>query len=516
MKTWNTCAYSVRTVGLATAGLVLSAASVAAAEDRIFSGPYTGPSSIGFPTDNLLIDDFEGDRPVGLSFEPSSPNIVPGNSVQPDGHSLMLGSWAPFEVAAMHAMFDAAALGGAPTQAGFVVTESAGLGMPAPITITVYLADGSTVSQVVDVLSDGASGTDDVFVGVENAVGISRITVASIIPISVDNVMYTSVAALPVAYVKDDVNGDGISDTTWYRSRRSSTETNTATVWLWNSGSSFTNLAPSLAAPSRRAKMLGVGDADADKKADLLWFEASTGRAWVWLMGGVAVNSVAVDRTLTGGWTVVGYDDLNGDKKADIVFRRTRGATTEMRVWEMDGAVVTNEVVANIAGGFNQVFTGDLDRDGRADLLMRSVRAAGCATETYFTSSLVDGALTAPARLENADGTDEMPLDRRYSVAGIADMTGDGAADIVWRHTSGDILIWDIDAMKVSSKSVLSKRATGLRTVGFPDVNGDGVREMAFRTARGDTSVWSLTGSTVSDTAAARISAPWVPAVNGK
>lgn len=518
MKTRNTCACSVRTVGLATAGLVLSMASFAAAEDRIFTAPFTGPSSIGFPTDSLLVDDFEGDRPVGLSFEPSNPNIVVGNSVEPGGHSLMLGAWNPFEVGAMHAIFDAAALGGAPTQAGFVITESAGLGMPTPITVTVYLADGSTVSQVVDAMSDGASSTDDVFVGIENAIGIERVTVASIIPISVDDVMYTSVAALPNAYVKDDVNGDGISDTVWYRARRSTTEANVANVWLWNTaaGTGFDNLAPSITAPSRRAKMVGVGDANADKKADMLWFEASTGRAWVWLMGGVTVNSVAVDRTLTGGWAVVGYDDLNGDKKADIVFRRTRGATTEIRVWEMNGGAVTNEVIASFAGGYNQVFTGDMNRDGRADLLLRSVRASGCSTEMYFTSSLVAGAMTEPARLAAAAGTLEEPLDRRYTVAGVADMTGDGAADIVFRHTSGDMLIWDIDSLKVSSKTVLSKRATGLRSVGFPDVNGDGIREMAFRSGRGDVSVWSVTGATASDSAAGRITKTWAPAANDK
>jgi len=56
-------------------------------------------------------------------------------------------------------------------------------------------------------------------------------------------------------------------------------------------------------------------------------------------------------------------------------------------------------------------------------------------------------------------------------------MTGDGAADVIFRHTSGDVVVWDIDDSKITSKTVLAQRATGFTIVGFPDVDGDNIQD---------------------------------------
>lgn len=305
MKTWNTLE-NVRGVGLAAIVATMSLATSAALAQSITSEPYSGPVAGGPAPESMLVADFEGDLPVGISFLPA-PTIVKGDSVAPGNRSMRLGQ-DPMQAPATQILFDAEALGGiAPRFAGFVVTESAGFGagVPAPIAVTVWFADGSSETANFNILSEGSDSLDDMLIRVDSKLGVAQITVASVIPISIDNVMYESNAApLPDRYVQDDVNGDGKSDSAWYRTRRVADDTAVSTVWLWGA-TSYTNLAPSLAAPSLRAKMVGMGDANGDKRADLLWHDARSGSLWVWMMGGIATSQQLVDRTVTGGWKVV-------------------------------------------------------------------------------------------------------------------------------------------------------------------------------------------------------------------
>ncbi|MEY4118149.1 MAG: hypothetical protein RLZZ116_1477 [Planctomycetota bacterium] len=522
MKTWNTLG-TVRSAGIAAVTASMSlATSVAMAGGSITIEAYSGPVSGGPAPESILVADFEGDLPVGLSFLPPAPAIVKGNSVAPGTRSLQLGQWDPFEVAATQILFDAEVLGGiAPRFAGFVVTESAGLGMPAPITVTVWYDNGTSQTANFDVLSQGSESADDMLIRVDSKLGITQITVASVIPISIDNVMYESNAeTLPDRYVQDDVNGDGKSDSAWFRTRRFADDTSISSVWLWGN-TSYTNLSPSLVAPANRARMVGIGDFDGDKRADLLWNDTRSGALWVWRMTALGTTQQLIDRTTTGGWAVVGFNDVNGDKRADIVMRRIVGASTELRLVALNGATVISDITTSLVGQYNAAYVGDLDRDGRADLLIKQRRAANCATETYFTTSLegdvagVGGAFSAPARLRDAANKFEAPLDRRYTIVGLADLSNDGSSDIVFRHTSGDIVVWDMDDAKVTSKAVLAQRAAGFTVVGFPDVDGNGSREIMLRNGKADVKTWKVSGSAVIESThgkQARVYAPAAPA----
>jgi len=524
MKTRNTLE-NVRGVGLAAIVATMSLATSVTLAQSIVSEPYSGPVAGGPAPESMLVADFEGDLPVGISFAPPAINIMKGNSVAPGNRSLLLGQWDPFEVPALQMIFDAEALGGvAPRFAGFVITESAGFGggVPAPITVTVWFADGSSETANFNILSEGSDSLDDMLIRVDSKLGVAQITVASVIPISIDNVMYESNAApLPDRYVQDDVNGDGKSDSAWFRTRRVADDTGASTVWLWGN-SSYTNLGPSLVAPSARAKMVGMGDANGDKRADLLWHDSRSGSLWVWMMGGVVTNQQLVDRTVTGGWKVVGFNDMNGDRRADIMLRRIVGATTEVRMLALNGGAVISDVTTSLVGQFDAAYVGDMNRDGRADLLLKQRRSAGCATELYFTSALtgdvggIGGQFSAPARLRDSATKFELPLDRSYVVAGLADLSGDGSADIVFRHRSGDILVWDLDNLTVSSKAVLAQSAAGFTVMGFPDVDGNNAREILLRNGKTDVKTWKVTGSAVVESSHGKNARTWAPAAPAK
>lgn len=202
------------------------------------------------------------------------------------------------------------------------------------------------------------------------------------------------------------------------------------------------------------------------------------------------------------------------------MLRRLVGATTEIRMLALNGATVISDVTTSLVGQFDAAYVADMNRDGRADLLLKQRRSSGCATELYFTSALtgdtagIGGQFSAPARLRDASSKFELPLDRAYVVAGIADLSGDGSADIVFRHRSGDILVWDLDNLVVSSKSVLAQSAAGFSVMGFPDVDGDNAREILLRNGKTDVKTWKVAGSSVVESAHgknARILAPAVP-----
>jgi hypothetical protein len=51
--------------------------------------------------------------------------------------------------------------------------------------------------------------------------------------------------------------------------------------------------------------------------------------------------------------------------------------------------------------------------------------------------------------------------DRRWEVAGPADLNGDGQADVLWRHApSGDNCIWLMDGTKMVSRKRLQRVGT--------------------------------------------------------
>jgi hypothetical protein len=81
---------------------------------------------------------------------------------------------------------------------------------------------------------------------------------------------------------------------------------------------------------------VGIGDLDADGKADILVRER-TGAVTVWFMNGQTV----VDRRPIGivplEWTVARMGDFNGDGTSDILWRHASGALYQ---WIMSGTSV--------------------------------------------------------------------------------------------------------------------------------------------------------------------------------
>jgi hypothetical protein len=81
------------------------------------------------------------------------------------------------------------------------------------------------------------------------------------------------------------------------------------------------------------------------------------------------------------------------------------------------------------------------------------------------------------------------------------DFNGDGASDILWRDTSGNVGLWMMDGKLVLNTSVIANAGLTWSVVGQRDFNGDGTNDLLWRDTSGNVGIWLLNGSSVLSTA---------------
>jgi len=130
---------------------------------------------------------------------------------------------------------------------------------------------------------------------------------------------------------------------------------------------------------------------------------------------------------------------------------------------------------------------GDFDADGRADILWRD--EAGSLAIWFHGDALAAG---FPS-YENSG--DPVPLD--WAVEGVADFDGDGRADIVWRHTGGQVGVWFMNGASFLTAAYPGKPGLEWKISGVGDVDGDSRADIAWRANDGATAIWYLHGGVI-------------------
>jgi hypothetical protein len=122
----------------------------------------------------------------------------------------------------------------------------------------------------------------------------------------------------------------------------------------------------------------------------------------------------------------------------------------------------------------------DFDGDAKADILWR--HTAGNLAQWRLNGSSV-----------TAVGLGTVSTD--WTVAGVGDFNGDGKADILWRHTSGSLAVWLLDGSSVITTGTLQPVAADWTVAGIADFNGDGKSDVLWRQTSGSAAVWLLDGT---------------------
>jgi hypothetical protein len=84
-----------------------------------------------------------------------------------------------------------------------------------------------------------------------------------------------------------------------------------------------------------------------------------------------------------------------------------------------------------------------------------------------------------------------------WTVAGIADFDGDGAADILWRDAAGQVSLWLMNSYSVTAKWPVATIQMGWTIAGVGDFNGDIRADILWRDTAGNLAIWLMDGPNI-------------------
>ncbi|MGW4051819.1 N-acetylmuramoyl-L-alanine amidase [Streptomyces sp. NPDC004779] len=124
-------------------------------------------------------------------------------------------------------------------------------------------------------------------------------------------------------------------------------------------------------------KLLGVGDMNADGRADLIARD-KTGVLWLYKNTGASPNPFATRVRVGGGWNIynelISTGDMTGDGKPDLIARDKTGVLWLYK--NTGGSPNPYATRGKVGGGWGvynlMVGAGDLDKDGKPDLIARN------------------------------------------------------------------------------------------------------------------------------------------------
>jgi FG-GAP-like repeat len=230
-----------------------------------------------------------------------------------------------------------------------------------------------------------------------------------------------------------------------------------------------------------------MADFDGDGKADLL-IKNTDGRIGIVLLNGTSVLGFYSLVPAGSGYTPVLAADFNGDGKADIVLRSTDGSAALLL---MNGpAVIGSSFVLGAGGAWSVTHAGDFNGDGKADLVIKN-------TDNSAAILLMNGTTVAGAGVVLSAAT----AGAAWSVSQVADMNGDGKADLVIRNANASTVILLMNGTTVTAASFLLGAGSPYTVTHVGDFNGDGNADLAIRSTDGSVVLLLMTGTTVNSAA---------------
>jgi len=166
---------------------------------------------------------------------------------------------------------------------------------------------------------------------------------------------------------------------------------------------------------------------------------------------------------------------------------------------QVEGAGYTMQgstVVGAPGSDWHIIGAGDFTGNGQDDILWRTDEGNLAVWQMNGLQITSAAYLTEGGQQVNAPGPD-------WHLITTADFTGNGTDDLLWETNSGAIAIWDMSGSDITGAAYLTQNGTqvnapaGWDLVGAKDVTGNGHADLLWQTPGGNVAVWEMNGAQV-------------------
>jgi peptidyl-Asp metalloendopeptidase len=217
--------------------------------------------------------------------------------------------------------------------------------------------------------------------------------------------------------------------------------------------------------PSAAWKIIHTPDLDGDGKADLLWWNSTSGQVYAMLMNGAAIKAQGMVYTEANtAWRIAAVGHFSGPGASNQLLWRnvTTGQVYLMTVTYSGGFTQTGQMIYTEPNtSWRIVATPDLNGDGRSDILWRHV-----GNGQVYGMLMNGGAITTGALVHTEP-------DLNWKIVTTGDFTGEGKADILWRSDlTGQLHMMLMNGLSITSRDmVYTEPSAAWRILGITEYN---------------------------------------------
>jgi FG-GAP-like repeat len=141
----------------------------------------------------------------------------------------------------------------------------------------------------------------------------------------------------------------------------------------------------------------------------------------------------------------------------------------------------------SIPAGFTPTYSHDFNHDGKSDVLWRDT--SGNVAIWQMNGTSISNLATS--------FVSQVPI--AWSIAGTGDFNGDGKSDILWHDTSGNFSIWEMNGTTILNQatSFVANVPTVWSIAGTGDFNGDGKSDVLWHDTSGNVAILEMNGTTI-------------------